>query len=306
MFADDRMLCGWRVRSELPLPSLLPWYGDDAHAPDLLIRIGQPVLGKPVVEQLFFQMAEDGSCCFEIDEVATYWVDATGREVVIAPAGDADFRDIEVFLLSTVLAIICFRRGVFPLHASCVEINGQAVVFCAPSGGGKSTLAATFLRNGYRVIADDVVVAEFTEQGALIYPAIPKIKLWPAASSALGFETSQLEQVRQRVNKYYLPVPIEPGQHLGRPLAAIYHLDMVNSPEAESITAMPHLSALKGINRMFYRHVLAQQMGLRAAMFATAGKILAHCPRQFRFNRCFNLQALDRTAQQVIDHLARD
>ena len=42
----DRQLCGWRVRTDVPLPELLPWTGDAGHPPDIQIRLG-PLPGSP-------------------------------------------------------------------------------------------------------------------------------------------------------------------------------------------------------------------------------------------------------------------
>src|SRR5262245_16919533 len=44
----DYALCGWRVRSAVELPEVMPWMGDD-RAPDLVIRLGAaPPLRDPI------------------------------------------------------------------------------------------------------------------------------------------------------------------------------------------------------------------------------------------------------------------
>ena len=53
-------------------------------------------------------------------------------------------------------------RAILPegviLHGSCVEQNGNAVVFLAPSGGGKSTIAMNLASKNFFFIADDTVI----------------------------------------------------------------------------------------------------------------------------------------------------
>jgi hypothetical protein len=44
-----------------------------------------------------------------------------------------------------------------PLHAACVERNGNAVLLCGESGAGKSCLAYACARRGWTLIADDAV-----------------------------------------------------------------------------------------------------------------------------------------------------
>ncbi|PJK27772.1 HPr kinase/phosphorylase [Minwuia thermotolerans] len=45
--------------------------------------------------------------------------------------------------------------GVSILHATCVEVDGVAVLFEGPSGSGKSDLALRLVAEGARLIADD-------------------------------------------------------------------------------------------------------------------------------------------------------
>jgi hypothetical protein len=42
-------------------------------------------------------------------------------------------------------------------HGGSVEIDGKAVLFCAPSMGGKSTLTDYFIRQGHPLISDDKI-----------------------------------------------------------------------------------------------------------------------------------------------------
>jgi hypothetical protein len=45
--------------------------------------------------------------------------------------------------------------GWVPLHAAAVTDGSRCAVICAPSGGGKSTLSAAFVRRGWRAVGDD-------------------------------------------------------------------------------------------------------------------------------------------------------
>ncbi len=48
-------------------------------------------------------------------------------------------------------------RGVV-LHGSSVEQHGNAVVFLAPSGGGKSTIAINLAQKDFFLLADDTII----------------------------------------------------------------------------------------------------------------------------------------------------
>jgi serine kinase of HPr protein (carbohydrate metabolism regulator) len=53
------------------------------------------------------------------------------------------------------------------IHASCVAIDGAAVLLCGPSGSGKSDLALRLIDGGAELVADDQVTLT-AEDGRLI------------------------------------------------------------------------------------------------------------------------------------------
>ena len=66
----------------------------------------------------------------------------------------------ERVLLDTVLWTTSLHVGFELLHASAVTTADGVLAFVADQGGGKSTLAAEFLRRGAALFADDVVALE--------------------------------------------------------------------------------------------------------------------------------------------------
>jgi hypothetical protein len=57
------------------------------------------------------------------------------------------------------------------LHASAAEVNGQGIVFTAPSGGGKTTAVMLLNRHGFKVIGEDsTVVCRGTDGVWRIFP----------------------------------------------------------------------------------------------------------------------------------------
>jgi hypothetical protein len=73
------------------------------------------------------------------------------------PAGliaTANLEDVEELII---LALTTGWRsaGWVPVHAAAVTDGSRCAVICAPSGGGKSTLSAAFVRRGWRTIGDD-------------------------------------------------------------------------------------------------------------------------------------------------------
>ena len=134
--ATDYVLCGWRVRSSVPLPDAMAWCGDD-RSPDVTISFGAaPSLIDPVWYGTGpVQVGRDGVCRLGIDHVAWFIV-SNGREVVIEPRGGIDTPEFRSWLLGAVLGMLCHQRGLFPLHASCIRIGDGAVALAGRTGAG--------------------------------------------------------------------------------------------------------------------------------------------------------------------------
>lgn len=63
--------------------------------------------------------------------------------------------------LARVFFALQSELDVLMLHASCVEKDGKAYVFIAPSGGGKTTLSRRMESSGYSVIAEECCPLSF-------------------------------------------------------------------------------------------------------------------------------------------------
>lgn len=64
------------------------------------------------------------------------------RDEIICPPVDVPWKqDMVLPLLRTALECVSAFEKVISLHAACVEMNGEAICFTAPSGVGKSTRA---------------------------------------------------------------------------------------------------------------------------------------------------------------------
>lgn len=61
------------------------------------------------------------------------------------------------------------------LHASCVAIDGRAILIGGPSGSGKSDLALRLLDRGFTLVSDDRTIVR-KEGGKLIASAPDRIK----------------------------------------------------------------------------------------------------------------------------------
>lgn len=224
----DVTLCGWRVRSAVPLPSLLPWSGDD-RPPDITIRLGRVTVPDDLpFRRVFMQIGADGTGWVTVPDVVRMQIRG-GTEVTVDPLVAVDAPDIALFLLGSGLGILCHQRHILPLHGSCVELDGRAVLFCGASGQGKSTLAAALAAQGLRVLSDDVTPVLLPPDGPpLAVPSFPRQKLWQDSLTALGLTAG--ERVRQAgdIEKFSCDLA---ARFCPRPLPVVAAISLVTEKE---------------------------------------------------------------------------
>ncbi len=103
--------------------------------------------------------------CYEVkDIVRFYW--RGGEETVYYVLEEEGSADLLGFWFIHLLLPLCFtlEQKYDFLHAGAVEVEGRAILFIAPSMGGKSTMTDYFIKQGHTLISDDKVPT-FIEDG---------------------------------------------------------------------------------------------------------------------------------------------
>ncbi|WP_324808154.1 hypothetical protein SH584_02045 [Sphingomonas sp. LY29] len=188
-----------------------------------------------------------GGMLIGIEDVASYLIQ-DGNRIVVDPAPGAEWANVRLFLLGSVMGVVLHQRGLLPLHANAIVIDGQACAFMGHSGAGKSTLAACFHDAGYPVLADDVVVVSFDERGEpIVSPGIPRVRLWEAAVVGSGRDPADYELSYAGDEKYRkFDVPLSTVAETDRPLKAIVILargDVVSLEPMQGVHAVEALVA---------------------------------------------------------------
>ena len=129
--------------------------------------------GNPFARRIYRR--EGGDFAVWHDAMGWFLVDPDRSSIAVPPAEDELRREERIWGLP---AALCIAEGDdLALHGAAVDIDGSAVVFCAPGGHGKTTLAAACLRAGYRVLADDMSCCRLDpEPSVLPGPAILRIR----------------------------------------------------------------------------------------------------------------------------------
>lgn len=225
---SDYSVFGLTIRSSVPMPELFPAPGDNS--PDVTIAAGPELAPGSVAPEV---TAADGAIVLGIPDIGRFTIRG-GDTILVEPiAGVAD-RNLRLYLLGSAFGALLHQRGVLPLHANAIEIDGRAVAFMGESGAGKSTLAAWFHDRGHRILADDVCAILFDDEGQPVaLPGLPRFRLWQQALEASGRSPEGLTRsyAADDWDKFDVPVAAGTAVSAALPLAAIYVLDRGNELE---------------------------------------------------------------------------
>lgn len=298
----DLTLCGWRVRSALALPDLLPWLGGERPV-DIEISFGAiPTPAEPPLYTLpHSTLWADGQFLLHLEQVGKFWVEK-GRRIVLEPAEHADESELRTFLLGSVLGVLCHQRGLLPIHASAVRINGRAILIAGNSGAGKSTLAAALGARGHALVADDITA--FDTPTAMLLPAFPMRKLSLDVLDRLALPRQGLIANRPGQPKFHVPAA-DGFAPAPLPPSAIYILHSDRLLKSCAIDRAAPETAMALLDRMIYRRAVGMKIQPPPALFLGLSKLARIAP-VYRLRRAEDpsLHRLDDLAEQIEAHAA--
>lgn len=157
------------------------------------------------------------------------------------------------------------------IHAAAVSIDRRAVALVAPSGGGKTTLAAMALRAGWQHIAEEVCAVDPVSLAVARFHR--PLGLRPESAALLDIEPLGAVALRGRV------IAVRPSAlgTLGRGdvLTTIVFLQRHPDGRPPSIDPMSTARALHGLAQQAFAGVAA---GARAAMFERLDTVARRVP----------------------------
>lgn len=285
---------GLAVRSDIELPELFA--DDERTPPDVTITLERI---DTEIDQDGLQ-AEEGALVLVVPQIARFRI-IDGTRIVVDPKSGVPARNIRLFLLGSAFGALLHQRGLLPLHANAIEIDGMAVAFMGPSGTGKSTLATWFHDRGFKVISDDVCVVDFGLEGRpQAAPGLPRLRLWTDALELtgrdhLGLARSYLDDEDE---KFDVPVEAASAARSEVQLAAIYLLDC---GEEFCIASLHGLEAADAIFANTYRGEYLAQTGGQKEHWDSAIRLVRETP-VFRAMRKWDTTLLDEQCLLLLDH----
>lgn len=206
---------GLRVASEIALPE---WSGCEEtgqwKAPDVVFRVLPS--GDTRADRHRRQRVSATEYSLRVPEVGSFFASG-GCEVNVEPMPSADLTYVRPWLYGPIWAAVCYQRGLSLVHASAVQIDGEAVLFCGAAGRGKSTLAVQLDACGYPLVCDDLCRLDLPPQGPpIIYPTPSRVKLWSDALAELGWsDRAELTPDHLRPGKFHFQLHEQAGNATG-------------------------------------------------------------------------------------------
>ena len=152
------------------------------------------------------QSAHGQPWCYEAEGLGRFYWYGGDDQLHCEPRPGVDWMNVEFWLLHLVLPLrLTLDRHYHFFHAGAVEVDGGAVLFLAPSMGGKSTMTDCFLRRGHGLISDDKVATFREKDRIMVVPAHPYHRPWRS-----------FEDLGQRAGHYVAQI---------RPLRTLYLLE---------------------------------------------------------------------------------
>jgi hypothetical protein len=189
---------------------------------------------------LVVRQPADGRWHLRYADGAEYVVDAAAPRVWGRWPRPMSDEDATTYLLGPVMGFLLRARGTTCLHASAVEVGGEAVVIAGPAGAGKSTTAAAFALAGHRVLCDDIApLLPRPDGGWDVQPAFPQLRLWPDATGSLFGHADALPPLTPTWDKRRMDLAGDVGRFHDAPLrlGAVYLLadrdDALEEPRIE-------------------------------------------------------------------------
>lgn len=152
-----------------------------------------------------------------------------GNRVTIQPKEGTHEYVVRSLFMAWGLGALLHQRNIFPLHGSVISLGNECVAFCAPSGTGKSSLAALFAKRGYTLLDDNIAAIALVDGVYMVYPGAPIIKFPHDVLEKSGDSFASLGAFQPFMDKYAVVVrqdfPVNP-----QPLKKVYVLTRSGQP----------------------------------------------------------------------------
>jgi hypothetical protein len=156
---------------------------------------------------------------------ADFIVSADKMKIECRPLPGTPEVTVRHLLLDQVIPLLLSRRERIVLHASAVRTRHGVIAFAGKSGQGKSTLAASFAREGCALVSDDCLVLREESRVWTAIPSYPGVRLWPSTVGEVLPQDTHTGDVAHYTGKRRLgPTDVLPYAGGPAPLRGLFFL----------------------------------------------------------------------------------
>jgi len=122
-------------------------------------------------------------------EIAAMGEDNRNWRVIFYRAPAAPIGLIAILITGSIIAYLLSADGCLVLHASAVEVNGEALAFIGQSGQGKTTMATLLCAQGQALVTDDLLPVHVRGDQVMCVPAGRELRVREKVEALLeGFD----------------------------------------------------------------------------------------------------------------------
>lgn len=152
----------------------------------------------PIYSNKFLKIYQD-ELILSIHDIGFFKI-SNGRYIYWCKAKKG-VRDQEIrnYILGSALGAILIQKDYLILHANSLTKDDRTIICLGKSGIGKSTVAFSLMKRGWKLISDDLVAIDHNQ---MVLPGIPRIKLSKDAIEHYSLKFNEVKKFSTQNNKY--------------------------------------------------------------------------------------------------------
>jgi ABC-type iron transport system FetAB ATPase subunit len=165
---------GLTVESDLDFFQLM----ELKHKPEQIdVFIYQSILGNRLEGELAGKSYSIGNQSTLFSNKTVYLVVEDGNTIKYQAKESANWQYLKTYLLGFGFAFLFIQKNQMAIHCSSVVCDKGALLLAGESGSGKSTLTRALIKEGFKLLADDMELVRVRGHNLFAYPAFPYQKM---------------------------------------------------------------------------------------------------------------------------------
>jgi hypothetical protein len=240
----------------------------------------------------------------EIPDAARVLVTQDG--FTLSPLVGIEMQRLAPVLRRTPLAALCWLNGYYACQGVALAGPDGAVAILGGAGVGKSSLAALLMKQGLRLLCDDLVPLARSADGAVqVMPVWPELVLWPSTTNAIFSSGIPSWLVRRQGDLFDVPYWNVAGERFMAnpiPLKRVYTLKRIaknGEMEAQLTGGLQGFITGEGGLEPYHR-VVAYALRTQGLALQFYGSVVGRMPIEIFKLPMTDLSELDDVAYQIM------